>query len=467
MENKQATAKKIGLIGCIATGIGCIIGSGIFGSLPTVINDIGPGVILALVGAVIYTLAKMIPNVYVSSVIPTSGSFFVAPTKLAHPALGMFMAAQNLLQPVLVSVFAVLFADYFVVLFPALAGQETLVSIAILIVYAILAYLGNHTFASINSIMVGVLLVAMAVYIFAGLPNIVAESLKLTDMFGAGLKVTTLGSAIAVLSSSLSGGASVAQIADDVKNPRRNIPLALILAPTLVALIYILMAIVTIGVVPNAQIATLADVGEKFLGKGLLVFFVVGGPLFGVLTSMVPVIMLCCAQIQAASDCELFPAFVGKKNKYGIAPVGLAFVMLFAIVLCATGSTFGVLMTRFSFVNCVGDIVLCILPFFLKKRYPHACNHPGFKMPMWLVWVLSVFAAGVAAYLSYAALATLDATVWILIGVFAVVFVIYTYLRLRYLKKRGRDLIADLKAPYEPWEQREAECKAMDEAEKQ
>ena len=80
MENKQATAKKIGLIGCIATGIGCIIGSGIFGSLPTVINDIGPGVILALVGAVIYTLAKMIPNVYVSSVIPTSGSFFVAPT---------------------------------------------------------------------------------------------------------------------------------------------------------------------------------------------------------------------------------------------------------------------------------------------------------------------------------------------------------------------------------------------------
>lgn len=164
--------QKIGLIGCIATGIGCIIGSGIFGSLPTVINDIGPGVILALVGAVIYTLAKMIPNVYVSSVIPTSGSFFVAPTKLAHPALGMFMAAQNLLQPVLVSVFAVLFADYFVVLFPALAGQETLVSIAILIVYAILAYLGNHTFASINSIMVGVLLVAMAVYILPDCPTL-------------------------------------------------------------------------------------------------------------------------------------------------------------------------------------------------------------------------------------------------------------------------------------------------------
>ena len=44
---------------------------------------------MALVCAVIYTLAKMIPNVYVSSVVPTSGSFFVAPTKLIHPIVGM------------------------------------------------------------------------------------------------------------------------------------------------------------------------------------------------------------------------------------------------------------------------------------------------------------------------------------------------------------------------------------------
>ena len=36
------------------------------------------------------------------------------------------MAAQNLLQPVLISVFAVLFGDYFVALFPALEGYKTL-----------------------------------------------------------------------------------------------------------------------------------------------------------------------------------------------------------------------------------------------------------------------------------------------------------------------------------------------------
>ena len=148
MKDKSAESmKKIGLLGCIATGIGAIIGSGIFGSLPAVINDIGPGVIAALAATIIYTLAKMIPTVYVSSVIPASGSFFLGPTKLVHPFMGIYMAAQNLLQPVLISVFAVLFSDYFVALFPALDGKQTMVSIAILIVYSGIAWMGNHTFA--------------------------------------------------------------------------------------------------------------------------------------------------------------------------------------------------------------------------------------------------------------------------------------------------------------------------------
>ena len=43
--------KKIGLIGALLMGIGCIVGSGIFGSLPTVANEYGAGVVWALVGA--------------------------------------------------------------------------------------------------------------------------------------------------------------------------------------------------------------------------------------------------------------------------------------------------------------------------------------------------------------------------------------------------------------------------------
>ena len=206
-----------------------------------------------------------------------------------------------------------------------------------------------------------------------------------------------------------------------------------------------------------------SEVGKIFLPSGLLTFFIVGGPLFGVLTSMVPVIMLTCAQIQAAADNDLFPAFVAKKNKNGVSPVILCFVMLFSIACVATGSSFGVLMTVFSFVNALSDIVLCMVPFFLKKKYPHACNHSTFKMAIGLVYALSAFAFIVAAYLAYAMISTLGMTVWLMILGAVVLFVIYILIRIAYLKKHGRDLIAELKQPYEPWEARERECKALDE----
>ena len=108
-----------------------------------------------------------------------------------------------------------------------------------------------------------------------------------------------------------------------------------------------------------------------------------------------------------------------KLTTLGAGIVVLVFVMLFAIVITSTGATFGVLMTLFSFANCLGDIVLCIIPFFLRKKYPHACRHAGFTMPLWVLYAMSVFAIVVAAYLSYSALLTLGATVWLLLAIFA------------------------------------------------
>lgn len=466
MEEKKVAMKKLGLLACIATGIGAIIGSGIFGSLPTAINDIGATVILAFVAATIYTIAKMFPAVYSSSIIPASGSFFLMPTKLIHPVVGLYMAIQNLLQPVLISVFAVLFADYFCSLIPALTGMEALVGVIVLIIYAVLAYLGNYLFASINSIIVAVLMIAIALYVFVGLPNMNPGQLTLGMIFKGGVKLTTFAACVSILASSLSGGSAVSQIANDIKNPRRDIPLALILSPSIVAIIYILMAIVTLGCMPSGELTTLSAVSGTFLSHGLVIFFVVGGPICGVLTSMVPVIMLTCAQIQAAAENEVFPKFLGKKNKYGISPWILAYTMLFAILCVATGSSFGVLMTIFSAVNALSDIPTCIVPFFLRKRYPHACNHAGIKINFTLVAVLAVFAAVVAVILAYSSFATLGIQVWGLILGFMSCAVIYFFIRIKYLKSKGRDLIAELKVPHAEWEAREAECKALDEAEK-
>ena len=93
------------------------------------------------------------------------------------------------------------------------------------------------------------------------------------------------------------------------------------------------------------------------------------------------------------ADCGVFPKALAKKNKNGVSTGILIYVMLFAIICVLTGSSFGVLMTVFSAINALSDIPTCIVPFFLKKKYPHACNHAGIKFKYGMIIVLSVFAA--------------------------------------------------------------------------
>lgn len=110
------------------------------------------------------------------------------PTKLIHPTVGLYMAVQNLLQPVLVSV-------------------------AILVIYGVMAYMGTYLFASINSLIVVVMMVAVAVYIVLGIPNIDASQLSIGAAFGSGIKISSIGAAVSVFASCLSGGTAVSQIA--------------------------------------------------------------------------------------------------------------------------------------------------------------------------------------------------------------------------------------------------------------
>lgn len=462
MTSKAQTIKKIGLFGCVANGVGAIIGSGIFGTLPEGINKIGMAVVPALVVAVIYIIANMFPNVYASSIIPTSGSFFLYSTKLIHPFFGLWMTLQGMLQPALIATFAVMFSEYFVVLFPGLAGHEIAIGIVLLAIFGVLAWLGNHTFASVNNIMVVIMLVAIGVYVLVGVPHIDMSQLSLSDSLAGGVTITSFSATVGLFTSTLSGAGSVSQIADDMKHPNRDIPLTLILAPTIVCVLYMLMAIVTLGTMPGAEVANLADIGGQFLGGGMLTFFIVGGPICGIMTSMVPVMMLSCALIQSTADNAVFPKFVARRNKHGVSTVILVFVVGFSMFLVATDSGFGELMTLFSFVNTACAVPTCLVPFFLRKRYPHACNHGGLRLNVPLVYALSIFALVVSVYLAIAMFAELALLSWIIVGVVVVCTAVYFFARVAYMKKQGDDLIASLRAPYPDWERREAECAKMD-----
>jgi APA family basic amino acid/polyamine antiporter len=452
--------KKLGLAAVLLSGIGCIIGSGIFGSLSTVVNDIGAGVFYALIVGVIIVISKSLAKMFTIAALPVGGSDFVHATKLIHPAVGAFVAIENFLEPLMVALYGVLFADYFAVLFPDLNISSTAIGVTLLLIFTCLAWFGNKVSIMSGNAMVVVLLIAIGLYVFLGLPNLDPANISFVSVIKPGISMTAIAAAGGVLSSSLSGALTIAQLADDIENPRKNIPLGLILSPVIVAVLYMLMAVVTVGVIPSASVESLAQVAGNFMSPVLMTFFIVGGPICGVLTSLIPIALGCMARMSAAADCKLLPAVFTKKNKYGVPPVCLAITMGLSIIFCATGASFGLLMEVYSFVNTLVNIPVALAPIFAYKMYPKCCQNSTVRMNRTTAIGITAFATALAVYFAVVLAVTIPVPILIGIVVFFVVAAVYYVLRVNYLKKQGIDLVAELKAPYQPWEEMEASYKA-------
>ena len=190
MEQKEK--KKIGLIGAILMGIGCIVGSGIFGTMPTVAAEYGPAIVYALLGAAVVVILRAMSLLYTSAALPTTAAQFVWASKLFHPAVGAFISINSLLMPTMVSLFGVLFADYFLQLFPGIGLSGNAAAVILLVVFAIVAWFGNKTSVTVSNIMVVLLLIAIFLYIALGIPNIDSDNITFGEIIRPGIGLSTI-----------------------------------------------------------------------------------------------------------------------------------------------------------------------------------------------------------------------------------------------------------------------------------
>ena len=186
-----------------------------------------------------------------------------------------------------------------------------------------------------------------------------------------------------------------------------------------------------------------------------MTFCLVGGPLCGIITSLIPIALACTALVEMAAVNKIFPSFMTKKNRFGVSYWCLLLVMGVAIAVCATGATFGIVMTIFSCCNTLSGLPDTLAPIFAYKKYPKTCDHSSLHMNRTVAAVIAVitFAIGVYLFIEMAATLSLGAVVGI-VAVYVVGYV-YFFIRVRYLKGKGEDLMAELHAPYEPWETKE------------
>lgn len=131
---------------------------------------------------------------------------------------------------------------------------------------------------------------------------------------------TSLGAMSGVLLWSFLGLESITIPTDKIENPKKTIPLSIVLGVLLVAAVYIFGTIVITGVIPYDELvlskAPYVDAGQKIFGNVGNIFMIATG-VIGIAGSLNGWILIQGQVPFAAAEEGIFPKYFAKSNKYG------------------------------------------------------------------------------------------------------------------------------------------------------
>ena len=241
--------RSLGLVSVIAISISAMLGSGIFVLPGLAAAKTGPSVWIAYLLAGLTVLPTALCKSELATAMPASGGSYVYLERIFGPWFGTIAGIAVWASMLLKSAFALLgFGAYlrvFVDLPLGREGDDTLKWFALLMLVVVVALniIGVKKVGRAQVVVVGTALVGLLALCAYGALSFDARRLtpSLTD------GTTGLLAAAGFVFVSYNGVTKVAAIAEEVKNPQRNLPLGILLSLGLVLLLYAAVALVLVG----------------------------------------------------------------------------------------------------------------------------------------------------------------------------------------------------------------------------
>jgi len=240
---------------------------------------------------------------------------------------------------------AVGFAYSLRVFFPALPIVP--VAIAVVALFAVLNILGVSQVGKVQILLGGVLLAFLGIYVGAGLLlpggfrwEVLAPggSLFIDHSFSANL--ARMLATIALIYNAYVGFEVIADDAEEVTNPSRNIPAAILISLTIITLVYVLVSLVTLGTVPWQRLAgsetALTDAVQHFLPRFGVPMMAVAG-LIATLTSVNTAMLSATREAFTMSRDGVWPRVMSRLSRFRTPYVTILVIAALVGVVAAIG----------------------------------------------------------------------------------------------------------------------------------
>jgi amino acid transporter/mannitol/fructose-specific phosphotransferase system IIA component (Ntr-type) len=318
---------------CIATG--AMISSGLFVLPSLAYQRCGPGIFLAYVLAGIFVLPAMLSKAELSTAMPKSGGTYFFIDRSLGPPMGTLGGISNWFSLSFKSAFALIgLGVFFELSFPGISYLNVkLIACGLLLLFICLNILGAKEAGRIQVGMVLVLLSLLFLYIAGGLPKVQAERYFPVIPDNLGVLFSTVGFVFI----SYGGLTKIASVAEEVKNPSKTIPLAMVASWLVTGLLYGAVVFVTIGLLePGTMMSTHTplSLGAKAVaGIPGLILLSFAGILAFISTANAGILAASRNPMAMARD-SLFPVFFSRINSRFKTPhYSIIFTGIFMLIV--------------------------------------------------------------------------------------------------------------------------------------
>jgi amino acid transporter len=404
--DKGELDRSIGLFQLTAFGIGATIGTGIFIVLTQAVPVAGPAVIWSFAFAGVVAGLTAICYAELASTVPVSGSSYSYTYATLGEGIAVIVAACLLLEyGVASAAVAVGWSQYLNELFdnlfswtiphavadaPEEGGVINLPAVILIGMCTLLLIRGASESAKVNTVMVMIKISVLILFIAVGVTG--WESDNLSNFNAKGFDGIT--SAAGIIFFSFIGLDAVSTAGEEVKNPRRTLPLAIITALIVVTTIYVLVAVVAVAAQPAAEFegqdAGLAAILEKVTGSTWPATVLAAGAVISIFSVTLVSIYGQSRILFAMGRDGMIPPIFHRINPRTLTPVPATIICAVVISLLAGLLPIEFLAEMTSIGTLVAFTVVSIGVMVLRQRAPDLPR--GFKVPLYPILPLASIA---------------------------------------------------------------------------
>ncbi|MFT4623104.1 MAG: APA family basic amino acid/polyamine antiporter [Myxococcota bacterium] len=252
----QPLARTVGLWGAVWMGLGSILGTGVFVSLGIAAGVVGTGVVWAVALAALVAIANGLSSAQLAAAHPVSGGTYAYGRKFVHPAAGfvagwMYLSAKSASA----ATAALGCAGYLLHTLGWGGGMAPRVGLALALVLGTTALVagGVRRSNAVNIAIVSVTLLALGAFVAGGLwttgPAALLATVGPDVLTDALASPAALAHATALMFVAYTGYGRIATLGEEVSDPARTIPRAIIATLAVSMVLYISVAATAVAVV--------------------------------------------------------------------------------------------------------------------------------------------------------------------------------------------------------------------------